>query len=140
MKTNITPKTITRKWFVIDASDKVLGRMTTDVALILQGKNHPYYSPQWDMGDNVIIINAEKVVLTGRKEEKKVYYRHTGHPGGLKQSTAGKLRQEKPINLIREAVKGMLPKNRLAKDMIKKLYVYTGSEHPHLAQQPEEIK
>lgn len=140
MEKTIKPQTVQRRWYVIDAQDKVLGRMTSKIAHILQGKNNPYYSPQWDLGDNVIVINAEKVVLTGRKDDRKIYYRHTGHPGGIKSSTAGKIRQEKPVLLIREAVKGMLPKNRISRQMIRKLYVYVGSEHPHQAQQPEELK
>lgn len=127
-------------WFVIDAKDFVLGRLASQVAQILQGKHRPYYSPQYDHGDFVIITNAEKVAVTGQKEQAKIYYHHSGFPGGLKAKTLSELRQQKPEELIKKAVKGMLPKNRLARQMIKKLYVYTGSEHPHRGKEPKVLE
>lgn len=134
------PKELKREWFLVDAQDKVLGRLSSVASKILQGKHRPYYTPHWDMGDHLVIINAAKVRLTGRKEEDKIYYRHSGYPGGLKQETAASLRQRRPQELIRRAVRGMLPKNRLARRMIKKLHVYPGSEHPHQAQKPKKLE
>lgn len=135
-KKNIKPEEIKRQWYIVDASDHVLGRLATQIARILLGKHQTYYSPQWDMGDYVIVVNAEKVKVTGKKEKGKTYYRHTGYPGGLKQETLAELRKRRPTEIIRRAVKGMLPKNRLARQIIKKLYVYKGTEHPHEAQKP----
>ena len=140
MKSPIKPNELAREWYVIDAKNAVLGRMTSRIARILQGKHRVYYSPQWDMGDNVIVVNAGLVALTGQKADRKIHYRHTGFPGGIKKMTAGKMREEKPIMLIRQAVKGMLPKSRLGDDMIKKLHIYEGAEHPHEAQKPKELK
>ena len=131
---------ISQRWFVIDAKDLVLGRLSTEVAKILTGKNKPTYTPFLDTGDHVIILNAEKVVLSGNKETSKLYRRHTGYPGGLRERTARVVRAEKPESMIERAVAGMLPKNKLGRKMIKKLKVYRGSEHPHEAQQPEVIQ
>ena len=126
-----------KKWYVVDAEGKILGRMATQIATILRGKHKPSYTPNQDLGDHVIVINAEKVVLTGKKETDKTYYRHTGYIGGLKSTTVKKLRQEKPERIVQYAVKGMLPKTKLGNAMAKKLKVYAGAEHRHKAQQPE---
>ncbi len=126
-----------RKWYVVDASGMVLGRLASEVAARLRGKHNPMFTPHVDCGDFIIVINADKVVLTGRKWDQKMYYRHSGYMGGLKETTAKKLREDKPENLIRFAVKGMLPKNRLGSDLLRKLKVYAGDQHPHTAQQPE---
>lgn len=128
---------VERKWYLIDATDVVLGRLSSAVATILRGKNKPTYTPNVDTGDNVIIINAEKVKLTGRKATDKIYYHHSNHPGGLKAISAGKMRVEKPERLIENSIRGMLPKNSLGRQQFKKLYVYAGPEHKHAAQQPE---
>lgn len=128
---------VERKWYVIDAEDKVLGRLATEVATILSGKNKPIYTPHVDTGDYVIIINAEKIKLTGKKLEQKNYTYHTGHPGGLKQVPYKSLIESKPEKIIELAVKGMLPKSSLGRNMIKKLKVYSGPEHKHEAQMPE---
>ena len=128
---------VDRKWYVIDAEDKVLGRLATEVATILTGKNKPIYTPHVDTGDFVIIINAEKIKLTGKKLEQLNYTYHTGHPGGLKEIPYKRLIEDKPEKIIELAVKGMLPKNKLGRQMIKKLKVYAGPEHKHEAQQPE---
>ena len=125
------------KWWVVDAEGMVLGRLATVVASRLRGKHNPLFSPHVDTGDSVIVINAAKIVLTGRKMEKKCYYRHSGYIGGLKTITARKLMEKKPEDLIRFSVKGMLPKNRLGRQLFKKLKVYQGDKHPHEAQQPE---
>lgn len=139
LKTVPKPQKIEREWLLTDAEDRTLGRLSSKIAKILQGKHRPYYTPHWDMGDHVVVINAEKINLTGRKEEQKSYYRHSSYPGGLKKETAAKLRERKPEELILRAVKGMLPKNRLAKEMFKKLHVYAGTQHPHEAQKPKEL-
>lgn len=128
---------IDRKWYIIDAEGKVLGRLATEVANILSGKNKPIYTPHVDTGDYVIIINAEKIKLTGKKLQQKKYSYHTGYPGGLKQVSYDKLIVDKPEKIIELAVKGMLPKSSLGRNMIKKLKVYSGAEHNHQAQQPE---
>ena len=125
-----------KSWRLIDAKDKVLGRLATEVTDILRGKNKAQFTPQVDTGDFVVVINAEKVRLTGRKWSQKFYYRHSGYPGGLKSISAEDLLQKKPEELIRHAVRGMLPKNRLGRQMFKKLKVYKGDEHPHEAQEP----
>ena len=125
------------KWWVVDAEGAVLGRLASEVASRLRGKHNPLYTPHVDTGDWVIVINAEKVNLTGRKWDQKQYYRHSGYIGGLKSITARKLLEKKPEELVRFAVKGMLPKNRLGRKLFKKLKVYAGNEHPHSAQQPE---
>ena len=133
-------ETVERKWLVVDAQDIVLGRLATNVASILRGKHKPVYTPHVDTGDFVVIVNAEKIQLTGRKLDNKVYYHHTNYPGGLKSITAGKLLKEKPEEVIIAAVRGMLPKNPLGRDMIHKLKVYAGPEHPHAAQMPEKLE
>jgi large subunit ribosomal protein L13 len=132
--------TANKGWVVVDAQSAVLGRFASEVAKILKGKNKPNYTPHVDCGDNVIIINAEKVRLTGRKSDEKVYVRHTGYPGGQRISTPRLLNQKSPTILLEKAVRGMLPKNRLGRQMYRNLFVYAGPEHPHQAQQPKEVK
>lgn len=134
------PKDITRRWFVIDASGQPLGRLAARVATILRGKHKPMFTPHMDTGDHVIIINAEKVVLTGRgKPDEKIYW-HTQYPGGLRSTTYGKMLEQTPEKLVMRAVKGMLPHNTLGAQMLRKLRVYKGPEHPHQAQQPEVLE
>ena len=128
---------IERKWYVIDATDLVLGRLSTEAAVLLRGKHKPTFTPHVDCGDYVIIVNAEKVVLTGNKLDDKMYYRHSGYPGGLKSRTAKRMLELQPQKVLEKSIRGMLPKNRLGEDMYRKLYVYAGSEHPHQAQKPE---
>ncbi len=128
-----------RKWIVVDAEDQVLGRLASQIAMRLRGKHLPQFTPHVDVGDFVVVINAEKVKLTGRKWDQKVYYRHSGYIGGLKAVTARKLNQENPEKIIRLAVWGMLPRNRLGRKLVKKLKVYRGSDHPHEAQQPTKL-
>ncbi len=141
MKTYLTPvKDIERKWYVVDAQDKILGRLASEIAMRLRGKHKPNYSTFMDTGDFVIVVNAEKVKLTGKKWDDKVYYRHTGYLGGLKQQTAREILEKKPEDLVMKAVRGMLPKNTLGRKQLKKLKVYVGSEHPHEAQQPEKLE
>ena len=130
---------ITRTWHLVDAKDQVLGRLATELACVLRGKRKPIFTPHVDTGDFVVVINAEKVKLTGRKYTDKVYYRHSGYPGGLKSITADKLLATKPEMVIQHAVRGMLPKNKLGRQMIKKLKVYAGPAHPHEAQQPVKL-
>jgi large subunit ribosomal protein L13 len=134
------PADIKRRWFVIDVDGKVLGRAASQIASILKGKTSPRYTPSFDAGDHVIVINAAKVKLTGTKEQKKVYYKHTLHPGGLKITTADKLREKHPEDLVINAVRRMLPRNALGRKMMTKLKVYAGAEHAHKAQQPVEYK
>lgn len=131
------PNELNKKWFVVDAEGKTLGRLSTEVARILTGKHKPEYTPHVDTGDFVIITNAEKIVLTGKKLDQSFYTYHTGHPGGLKQVSFRRMIAEKPDRLIYNSVKGMLPKTRLGRKMIKKLKVYAGPDHNHQAQQPE---
>jgi len=133
-------ETVERKWFVIDAEGEVLGRMCTQVATILRGKHKACYTPHVDCGDNVIIINADKVRMTGAKWDQKEYLSYSGYPGGLKRTSAKEMKAKKPTFIIENAVKGMLPKNRLGRAMIKKLFVYAGAEHKHEAQQPEPLE
>jgi large subunit ribosomal protein L13 len=128
---------VAKKWYVVDAKDKVLGRLATQIAMRLRGKHKPVFTPHADTGDFVVVINADKVALTGRKWDKKIYYHHTGYIGGLKQITAKKLLEKKPQDLLRFAVKGMLPKNSLGRRQLKKLKIYVGTDHPHAAQQPK---
>lgn len=128
---------IERKWFVVDAAGKTLGRLSTEVATLLRGKHKPTYTPHVDTGDYVIVINASEIVLTGKKDSQKIYYRHTGHVGGIKSVSAGELRDKNPMRLLETSIKGMLPKNPLGRKQGKKLFVYGGAEHPHVAQQPE---
>ena len=130
---------IERKWWIIDAEDKVVGRVATKIASILRGKNKTIYTPHVDTGDFVIVINADKMRFTGKKLENKKYYSHSGYMGGIKEITAKKLFEKKPEEIIKKAVKGMLPKNRLGRKMFKKLKVYAGNEHPHSAQKPEKL-
>ncbi|MGE3276106.1 MAG: 50S ribosomal protein L13 [Vicinamibacterales bacterium] len=131
-----TPQSINRKWHVIDAKDLVLGRVATRAAMLLMGKHKATYTPFIDTGDHVVIVNADQVKLTGRKEDQKMYRRHSGYLGGLREERAKVVRQRRPIRLIEEAVRGMLPKSKLGDAMYRKLKVYAGAEHPHAAQQP----
>ncbi len=128
---------VDRKWYLVDARDKVLGRLATQIAMRLRGKHKPIFTPHADTGDFIVVINADKVKLTGRKWDQKIYYRHSGYMGGLKQITAKDLRRKKPEDILRFAVKGMLPKNSLGRRQLKKLKIYAGPDHPHQAQQPE---
>ena len=128
---------IERKWYVVDAEGKTLGRLATEVAAILRGKHKPTFTPHVDTGDHVIILNASKITLTGKKLTDKIYYRHSMHPGGLKSRTALEMRTNYSERMLELAIKGMLPKNSLGRQMFRKLHVYAGSEHPHQAQQPE---
>jgi len=128
---------ITRKWLVVDEQDQILGRLASHVANLLSGKLKPTWIPFMDMGDHVIVINAEKIKLTGKKLEQKVYHRHSGFPGGLKSMVAKEFKAKRADRMVEEAIKGMLPKNKLGRAMVKKLRVYTGPEHPHAAQKPE---
>ena len=128
-----------RRWYVIDGQGKILGRMATEIARVLRGKHKPTFTPNQDTGDFVIVINARGVKLTGAKLQDKVYYRHTEFPGGIRERTAGEMLQIKPEELIRLAVRGMLPKNRLSRKLVTKLKVYAGPEHPHSAQKPEPL-
>ncbi len=133
-------ETVERKWYVIDAEGKPLGRVASLAATYLRGKHKPTYTPHIDCGDNIIIINAEKVALTGNKLENKIYYNHSQYQGGLRERTAKVMRESYPIEMVERAVKGMLPHNRLGRAMGKKLYVYVGSEHKHEAQKPEVLE
>ncbi|MCA9933979.1 MAG: 50S ribosomal protein L13 [Ardenticatenaceae bacterium] len=138
MKTFVTkPAEVERRWYVVDAEGKTLGRLASQIAAILRGKHKPIYSPSVDCGDFVVVINAEKIAVTGQRMEQKRYYRHSGYPGGLREMTLRQQLEKHPTRPIEIAVRGMLPKNRLGRKMIKKLKVYAGSEHPHQAQQPE---
>src|SRR3989304_2093434 len=127
---------IDRRWYLVNAEGKVLGRLSTELAKILKGKNKPTYTPHVDTGDFVVVVNAGKVTLTGKKLKDKIYYHHTGYPGGIKEMSAEKLLAKKPTEIIRIAVKGMLPKNSLGRQMIQKLKIYAGAKHPHDAQKP----
>jgi len=128
-----------RKWYLVDAKGKILGRLAVKIAQILSGKNKPIYTPHLDTGDFVVVVNAKQVKVTGKKEEEKIYYHHSGYPGGLKERTFKELIEKKPEEVIIRAVKGMLPKNKLGRKMLKKLKVYAGPEHPHQAQNPQPI-
>ena len=125
---------VTRDWYLVDAEGKVLGRLAAEIAMRLRGKHKPVYTPHVDTGDFIVVVNAEKISLTGKKLTDKVYYHHTGYPGGLKSATAGKVLSDKPEEVLRSAVKGMLPKNSLGRQMLKKLKIYRGETHPHKAQ------
>lgn len=131
---------VKRDWYVIDASDKVLGRLATEIARRLRGKHKAEYTPHVDTGDYIIVTNAEKVTVTGRKAEEKMYYNHSGYPGGIKSISFEKLQAKNPTRIIERAVKGMLPKNPLGREMYRKLKVYVGTEHPHVAQQPKKLE
>ncbi|KTD44175.1 50S ribosomal protein L13 [Legionella parisiensis] len=130
---------VKRDWLVVDASDKVLGRLATEIARRLRGKHKAEYTPHVDTGDYIVVTNAEKVIVTGRKFTNKMYYRHTGYPGGIKSDSFQKLQARNPVRIIELAVKGMLPKNPLGREMYRKLKVYAGNEHPHTAQQPKQL-
>ncbi len=141
MKTiSAKPHEIEREWFVVDAQGHTLGRLASRIATILRGKHKPIYTPHVDCGDYVIVVNAEKINVTGQKLDKKMYYRHSGYPGGLKQISLRRQLQTHPDRVIEAAVRGMLPKNRLGRKMFKKLKVYAGPDHPHQAQQPKPLK
>jgi len=138
MKTQVAKTNeVSRDWYLVDVNEKVLGRVATQIANVLRGKNKPVFTPSVDTGDFVIVVNAEKIVLTGNKLADKMYYNHSGYPGGLKSTNAAKLLEKKASELLRQAVKGMLPKNKLASQMLKKLKIYAGSAHPHASQQPK---
>ena len=129
-----------RDWYLVDADGKTLGRLATQIADVLRGKRKPTYTPHVDVGDFVIVVNAEKVAVTGDKRVKKLYWRHSGYPGGIRSRTLGDLLEKRPEEVIRRAVKGMLPRNRLARQQLRKLKVYAGPEHPHQAQKPEQLE
>ena len=138
MKTDMAnPDKIERKWYVVDATDKTLGRLTSEIAKVLRGKNKPVYTPHIDTGDYVIVVNAEKIAVTGKKLDQKIYYNHSDYVGGMKETTLREMMDKKPEKVIELAVKGMLPKGPLGRSMIKKLHVYAGPEHDHQAQKPE---
>lgn len=132
-------ETAKRDWYVVDATDKTLGRMATEIANRLRGKHKPEYTPHVDTGDYIVVVNAEKVKVTGNKTTDKMYYHHTGYPGGIKSISFEKLQRKAPERIIQQAVKGMMPRNKLSRAMLSKLKVYAGSEHPHAAQQPVEL-
>ena len=141
MKTYVAkPATIDKKWYVVDASGKTLGRISTVIADTLRGKRKPIYTPNIDTGDFVVVVNAEKVVVTGRKAEQKMYYRHSGYPGGIKSESFARLIGRRPEEVLRRAVKGMLPHNKLGAAQLRKLKIYAGTEHPHEAQHPEVLE
>jgi large subunit ribosomal protein L13 len=135
-----TPQDRERVWYVVDAENRTLGRLATQIADVLRGKRKPTYTPHVDVGDFVIVVNAEKVAVTGDKREKKLYWRHSGYPGGIRSRTLGDLLEKRPEEVIRRAVKGMLPRNRLARAQLRKLKVYAGPDHPHQAQKPEQLE
>ena len=140
MKTyNAKPGEIARDWYVVDASGQTLGRLATAIADTLRGKNKPQYTPHVDTGDFVVVVNAEKIAVTGNKLDQKQYYRHSGYPGGLKQRSLREQLDRRPTEVLRKAVKGMLPRNRMARQQITKLKIYAGPEHPHEAQQPKDL-
>lgn len=140
MKTHsVTPDQITRQWYLVDAEGQTLGRMASRIAQILRGKHKPIYTPHLDTGDPVVVINAEKVELTGRKADQKSYYRHTGYPGGLKETPFKRMIETHPERVVEKAVRGMMPKGKLGRSMVKKLKVYAGESHPHEAQGPVKI-
>ncbi len=133
-------ETVIRNWYVVDATDMTLGRLATKVATVLRGKHKPTYTPHIDCGDFVVVVNADKVNLTGNKLDQKIYYNHSGYTGGLRERTARVMKEKYPVEMVERAIKGMLPHNRLGRQMYKKLFVYAGSEHPHMAQKPTEMK
>jgi large subunit ribosomal protein L13 len=141
MKTFVaTPENREREWLVVDAAGHTLGRLATRIADTLRGKHKPEYTPHCDVGDFVVVINAEQIVVTGKKREEKLYYRHSGYPGGLRSRTFNEMMERRPEEIIRLAVKGMLPRNRLARQQLRKLKVYAGPDHPHAAQQPKPME
>ncbi len=134
-----TNESVERKWYIVDAQDLVLGRMATDVAVVLKGKHKPTFTPHIDGGDYVVIVNAEKIALTGKKWSDKKYYHHSGYSGGLKTRTATEMLAKQPQKIVEQAIRGMLPKGKLGDDMYRRLYVYVGPNHPHAAQKPESL-
>ena len=130
---------IERRWYVVDAEGQTLGRLATRIADTLRGKRKPEYTPHVDTGDFVVVVNAEKIAVTGKKREQKIYYRHSGYPGGLRERTFAEELERRPTEVLRKAVKGMLPRNRLARQQINKLKIYAGPEHPHVAQNPQDL-
>lgn len=134
------PEDISREWFVADAEDQILGRFATQIAHRLRGKHKPEYAPHMDNGDFIVVINAEKIAVTGKKMSDKKYYRHTNHPGGIRETSLEDMLAKKPEEVIRKAVQGMLPKSRLGRAMLKKLKIYAGTEHPHTAQSPKQLE
>jgi large subunit ribosomal protein L13 len=141
MKTFVaTPENRERDWLVVDAAGRTLGRLATQIADVLRGKHKPQYTPHCDVGDFVVVVNAEKVAVTGKKREEKLYYRYSGHPGGLRSRTLAEMLERRPEEVIRLAVKGMLPRNRIARAQLRKLKVYAGADHPHAAQQPQPME
>jgi len=140
MKTfNAKPETVKRNWFVVDATDKTLGRLASEIALRLRGKHKVEYTPHVDTGDYIVVVNAGNIAVTGKKETDKLYYRHSGYPGGIKSTALGKMRIRTPERILEKAIKGMLPKNPLGRAMFRKLKVYAGAEHDHSAQQPQTL-
>jgi len=137
---NAKPGELQRRWYLVDAEGKTLGRLATQIADLLRGKGKPQYTPHVDTGDFVIVVNAEKIAVTGKKLDEKLYYRHSGYPGGLRSRTLREQLERRPTEVLRKAVKGMLPKNRLARQQINKLKIYPGPEHPHDAQKPEPLE
>ena len=134
------PLEVERKWYVVDAEGKHLGRLATEIARVLRGKNKSQYTPHVDTGDFVVVVNAERVVVTGKKAEQKVYRRHSGYPGGLKTTSYERMMERRPAEILRKAVYGMMPKNRLARKQMRKLKIYAGPEHPHAAQNPQRLE
>jgi large subunit ribosomal protein L13 len=134
------PLEVERRWYVVDAEGQTLGRLATEIARVLRGKNKPQYTPHVDTGDFVVVVNAEKVVVTGKKAEQKVYRRHSGYPGGLKETSYEQMMERRPTEILRKAVKGMMPDTRLARQQLRKLKIYAGPEHPHAAQNPQRLE
>jgi large subunit ribosomal protein L13 len=134
------PLEVERKWYVVDAEGRTLGRLATQIAKVLRGKNKPQYTPHVDVGDFVVVVNAEKVVVTGKKAEQKVYRRHSGYPGGMKETSYARMMERRPEEILRRAVYGMMPKTRLARRQMGKLKIYAGPEHPHAAQNPQKLE
>ena len=134
------PLEVERKWYVVDSEGRTLGRLATEVAKVLRGKNKPQYTPHVDVGDFVVVVNAEKVAVTGKKAEQKVYRRHSGYPGGMRETSYGRMLERRPTEILRKAVYGMMPKTRLARQQFRKLKIYAGPEHPHAAQNPQKFE
>ncbi|HEU4493923.1 MAG TPA: 50S ribosomal protein L13 [Rubrobacteraceae bacterium] len=134
------PLEVERRWYVVDAEGQTLGRLAAEIARVLRGKSKPQYTPHVDTGDFVVVVNAERIVVTGRKAEQKVYRRHSGYPGGLKTTSYEQLLERQPTEILRKAVKGMMPKSRLARKQLRKLKIYAGPEHPHAAQSPQKLE
>ncbi len=136
----VKPKDVQRKWWLVDAEDQVLGRLASRIATVLRGKHKPIYSPHMETGDYVVVVNAEKVKITGNKKEDKLYYRHSGYPGGLKTEVLGKVMTKKPTFPLEHAIKGMLPKGKMGRKIFQNVKIYAGPEHPHEAQKPEKLE